>query len=134
MDKSVGIGEHPQFIHEIDKQLELIASAEEKLDVSRLSKEVKLDYNFVLFLLSYDQKLRTKLHEYENESLLRKEVDDWPSNKYRQQYLLQLCVPDLDKDSQLIRFSAKPIFQFMTEDENGFQTYRGIVGERNIRS
>ena len=31
MDKSVGIGEHPQFIHEIDKQLELIASAEEKL-------------------------------------------------------------------------------------------------------
>ena len=27
----VGIGEHPQFIHEIDKQLELIASAEEKL-------------------------------------------------------------------------------------------------------
>ena len=32
MDKSVGIGEHPQFIHEIDKQLELIASAEEKLE------------------------------------------------------------------------------------------------------
>ena len=31
MDKSVGIGEHPQFIHEIDKQLELIARAEEKL-------------------------------------------------------------------------------------------------------
>ena len=31
MDKSVGIGEHPQFIHEIDKQLELIASSEEKL-------------------------------------------------------------------------------------------------------
>jgi len=31
MDKSVGIGEHPQFINEIDKQLELIASAEEKL-------------------------------------------------------------------------------------------------------
>ena len=32
MDKSVGIGEHPQFIHEIDKQLELIANAEEKLE------------------------------------------------------------------------------------------------------
>tara|TARA_R100000995_G_scaffold37247_1_gene17066 strand:+ start:362 stop:583 length:222 start_codon:yes stop_codon:yes gene_type:complete len=32
MDKSVGIGEHPQFIHEIDKQLELISSAEEKLE------------------------------------------------------------------------------------------------------
>ena len=30
--KSVGIGEHPQFIHEIDKQLELIANAEEKLE------------------------------------------------------------------------------------------------------
>ena len=33
MYKSVGIGEHPQFIHEIDKQLELIASAEEKLEM-----------------------------------------------------------------------------------------------------
>ena len=32
MDKSVGIGEHPHFIHEIDKQLELIATAEEKLE------------------------------------------------------------------------------------------------------
>ena len=31
LEKSVGIGEHPQFIHEIDKQLELIANAEEKL-------------------------------------------------------------------------------------------------------
>ena len=33
MNKSVGMGEHPQFIHEIDKQLELIASAEEKLEM-----------------------------------------------------------------------------------------------------
>ena len=33
MDKSVGIGEHPKFIHEIDKQLELISSAEEKLEM-----------------------------------------------------------------------------------------------------
>ncbi len=33
MDKSVDIGEHPQFIHEIDKQLELIASAEEKIEM-----------------------------------------------------------------------------------------------------
>ncbi len=31
MDKSVGIGGHRQFIHEVDKQLELISSAEEKL-------------------------------------------------------------------------------------------------------
>ena len=30
-DSSVGIGEHPQFIEEIDKQLDLLASAEEKL-------------------------------------------------------------------------------------------------------
>ena len=111
-----------------------IDSSEEKLDVSRLSKEVKLDYNFVLFLLSYDQKLRTKLNEYENESLLRKEVDAWPSNKYRQQYLLQMCVPCLDKDSRLIRFSARPEYLFMTEGDNEFKTYRGIVGERNIRS
>ena len=33
MDKSVGIGEHPQFVHEIDKQLEAIASAEDKLSM-----------------------------------------------------------------------------------------------------
>tara|TARA_R100001440_G_scaffold58768_1_gene78583 strand:+ start:293 stop:514 length:222 start_codon:yes stop_codon:yes gene_type:complete len=33
MSKSVGIGEHPQFIHEIDKQLELVANAEEKLEM-----------------------------------------------------------------------------------------------------
>ena len=31
LKNAVGIGEHPQFIHEIDKQLELIASAEETL-------------------------------------------------------------------------------------------------------
>ena len=30
LNKSVGIGEHPQFVHEIDKQLEAIASAEDK--------------------------------------------------------------------------------------------------------
>ena len=33
MDKAVGIGEHPQFVHEIDKQLEAIASAEDKLNM-----------------------------------------------------------------------------------------------------
>ena len=31
INKSVGIGEHPQFVHEIDKQLEAIAYAEDKL-------------------------------------------------------------------------------------------------------
>ena len=30
-DNSVGIGEHPQHIQEMDKQLELISTAEEKL-------------------------------------------------------------------------------------------------------
>ena len=30
-DNSVGIGEHPQFIEEMDKQLDVLASAEEKL-------------------------------------------------------------------------------------------------------
>ena len=33
LDKAVGIGEHPQFVHEIDKQLEAIASAEDKLSM-----------------------------------------------------------------------------------------------------
>ncbi len=31
-DNSVGIGEHPQFIDEMDKQLEVISTAEEKLE------------------------------------------------------------------------------------------------------
>ena len=33
MDKSVGIGEHPQFVTEIDKQLGVIADAQDKIDV-----------------------------------------------------------------------------------------------------
>ena len=31
LEKSVGIGEHPQFINEMDRQIEIIANAEEKL-------------------------------------------------------------------------------------------------------
>ena len=31
LENSVGIGEHPQHIQEMDKQLELISTAEEKL-------------------------------------------------------------------------------------------------------
>ena len=33
LENSVGIGEHPQHIDEIDKQLQIIADAEEKLEV-----------------------------------------------------------------------------------------------------
>ena len=32
LENSVGIGEHPQHLDEIDKQLEKISQAEEKLD------------------------------------------------------------------------------------------------------
>ena len=32
LENSVGIGEHPQHLEEIDKQLDKIAQAEEKLD------------------------------------------------------------------------------------------------------
>ena len=31
-DNSVGIGEHPQFIEEMDNQLDIISTAEEKLE------------------------------------------------------------------------------------------------------
>ena len=41
MDKAVGIGEHPQFVHEIDKQLDIIATAEEKIEV--LTKHYPVD-------------------------------------------------------------------------------------------
>ena len=33
LDKPVGIGEHPQFVEEIDKQLEIIGCALDKLKV-----------------------------------------------------------------------------------------------------
>ena len=33
LNSSVGIGEHPQHINELDKQLQLIVDAEEKLNV-----------------------------------------------------------------------------------------------------
>ena len=33
MENSVGIGEHPQHIEEVNKQIEKIANAKEKLDV-----------------------------------------------------------------------------------------------------
>ncbi len=33
LENSVGIGEHPQHIDEVDKQIEKIANAEEKLKV-----------------------------------------------------------------------------------------------------
>ena len=33
LDNSVGIGEHPQHIEEVNKQIEQIANAKEKLDV-----------------------------------------------------------------------------------------------------
>ena len=31
LEKSVGIGEHPRFVNEMDRQIEIIANAEEKL-------------------------------------------------------------------------------------------------------
>ena len=33
LEKSVGIGEHPQHIEEVDKQVDKIAQAEEKLKI-----------------------------------------------------------------------------------------------------
>ena len=33
LSKSVGIGEHPQHVEEVDKQIDKIAQAEEKLNV-----------------------------------------------------------------------------------------------------
>ncbi len=33
LNNSVGIGEHPQFIEELDKQIQIIADAQEKIEV-----------------------------------------------------------------------------------------------------
>jgi hypothetical protein len=41
LEKSVGIGEHPQHIDEIDKLIETIANAEEKLEVLEEFREHK---------------------------------------------------------------------------------------------
>ena len=35
MNRAAGIGEHPQFIHEIDKQLEVIGCAQDKCLIKR---------------------------------------------------------------------------------------------------
>lgn len=113
-----------------------IQSSERKLDINQLSKDVELDYNFVLLLISAPANkkfLSKELDEYGEDTTLKAEINAW-NDKYRQQNLLQLCVPDLDKDSRLIRYSAKPEYLFMTENGKHFSTYRGIVGERNIRS
>ena len=60
LENSVGIGEHPQHLDEMDKQLEIIASAQDKLDalykffpefVDRgLILETKVDYVSAFFL------------------------------------------------------------------------------------
>ena len=42
LENSVGIGEHPQHIEEIDKQFQKIADAQEKLKVIEDFKEPKL--------------------------------------------------------------------------------------------
>ena len=39
LENSVGIGEHPQHIDEVDKQVEKIASAEEKLKILKEFKD-----------------------------------------------------------------------------------------------
>ena len=41
LEKSVGIGAHPQHIDEIDKLIETIANAEEKLEVLEEFREQK---------------------------------------------------------------------------------------------
>jgi len=41
LENSVGIGEHPQHIEEVDKQLEKIAAAQEKLEVLEDFREQK---------------------------------------------------------------------------------------------
>ena len=41
LNNSVGIGEHPQHIDEVDKQLQKISDAQEKLDALEIFRERK---------------------------------------------------------------------------------------------
>ena len=41
LNNSVGIGEHPQHIEEVDKQLQNISDAQEKLDALEMFRERK---------------------------------------------------------------------------------------------
>ena len=43
LDNSVGIGEHPQHIEEIDKQLQKISEAEEKLEAIKRFKTERVE-------------------------------------------------------------------------------------------
>ena len=41
LNNSVGIGEHPQHVEEVDKQLQKISDAQEKLDALEMFRERK---------------------------------------------------------------------------------------------
>ncbi len=79
-----------------------------------------------------DKELTEKLNQYPKGSPLKNDIEKW-SSMDTTQYMLQLCVPYLDKDSRLIRYSAEPLCLFLIENGK-FKTYQGIVGERNIKS
>ena len=49
LNNSVGIGEHPQHLEEIDKLIEKIANAQEKLEVIKSFEPEKNDYDRFIF-------------------------------------------------------------------------------------
>jgi hypothetical protein len=131
-----------------------------ELSINDIAIELKLDYNFVRWLLyeyryfnqGSEDKKKEKYFEkyfekYPDESPLNtKKVKEWNLETMMTNCLLQLCIPELDEDNRFQSFSAKPICLFHTEVNKEiddpkkkdnkiileFKTYRGIVGERNI--
>ena len=51
LDNSVGIGEHPQHIEEVNKQIEKIANAKENLKFTRLHTRMHTPAKFALVRL-----------------------------------------------------------------------------------
>ena len=106
-----------------------------ELSIEDIASEIGLDYNFVIWLL-HENRNDDELKKYLEDSKIKETIDKWEKDKPMTKFILQLCIPKLDKQTkEFIKFSATPLSLFQTEMKDGkleFKTYRGIVGERNI--
>ena len=98
LENSVGIGEHPQHIDEVDKQFEKIAAAEEKLkvleDFSRTTRRRVMDD---MTIVSKTQKLLKERLQNIGDSILAGGVDNMEKYKYLigQAHAIQLTLQDI---------------------------------------
>ena len=81
LENSVGIGEHPQHIEEVDKQIEKIANAEEKLLVLQNLKLKGEKMDDILIISKTQKSLQERLQVI-GDALLAGGVDSMENYKY----------------------------------------------------